>query len=85
MLYSFWVLSRVCPELTVVPPRGGKNFNFPRRFSEGGDTMVTYSDLFQYSLVIIGIVGLIIQIFKNLLTACQVEKINKSKMLNKRG
>ena len=25
--------------------------------------MVTYSDLFQYSLVIIGIVGLIIQIF----------------------
>lgn len=64
MLYSFWVLCRVCPELTVVPPRGGKNFNFPRRFSEGGDTMVTYSDLFQYSLVIIGIVGLIIQIFK---------------------
>ena len=48
-------------------------------------TMVTYSDLFQYSLVIIGIVALIIQIFKNLLTACQVEKINKSKMLNKRG
>jgi hypothetical protein len=27
-------------------------------------TMVTYSDLFQYSLVIIGIVALIIQIFK---------------------
>ena len=26
--------------------------------------MVTYSDLFQYSLVIIGIVALIIQIFK---------------------
>ena len=26
--------------------------------------MVTYSDLFQYSLVIIGIIGLIIQIFK---------------------
>ena len=26
-------------------------------------TMVTYSDLFQYSLVIIGIVALIIQIF----------------------
>lgn len=25
--------------------------------------MVTYSDLFQYSLVIIGIIGLIIQIF----------------------
>ena len=48
--------------------------------------MVTYSDLFQYSLVIIGIVALIIQIFnKNLLTACQVEKMNKSKMLNKRG
>lgn len=28
-------------------------------------TMVTYSDLFQYSLVIIGIVALIIQIFKS--------------------
>ena len=27
-------------------------------------TMVTYRDLFQYSLVIIGIVALIIQIFK---------------------
>ena len=27
-------------------------------------TMVTYSALFQYSLVIIGIVALIIQIFK---------------------
>ena len=27
--------------------------------------MVTYSDLFQYSLVIIGIVALIIQIFNN--------------------
>ena len=27
-------------------------------------TMVTYSDLFQYSLVIIGIVALIIQICK---------------------
>ena len=26
--------------------------------------MVTYSDLFQYSLVIIGIVALIIQIFR---------------------
>ena len=26
--------------------------------------MVTYSDLFQYSLVIIGIVAMIIQIFK---------------------
>ena len=63
MLYSFWVLSRVRPELTVVPPREGKNFNFPRRFSEGVMAMVTYSDLFQYSLVIIGIVALIIQIF----------------------
>ena len=28
-------------------------------------TMVTYSDLFQYSLVIIGIVALIVQIFNN--------------------
>ena len=27
--------------------------------------MVTYSDLFQYSLVIIGIIGLIIQIFNS--------------------
>ena len=27
--------------------------------------MVTYSDLFQYSLVIIGIVALIVQIFNN--------------------
>lgn len=27
-------------------------------------TMVTYSDLFQYTLVILGIIGLIIQIFK---------------------
>ena len=26
--------------------------------------MVTYSDLFQYTLVILGIIGLIIQIFK---------------------
>lgn len=64
MVYSVRVLSRICPELTVEPPRGGKNFNFPRRFSEGVMTMVTYSDLFQYTLVIIGIVGLIIQIFK---------------------
>lgn len=64
MLYSFWVLSRVCPELTVCPPCGGNNFESPRRFSEGVMAMVTYSDLFQYSLVIIGIVALIIQIFK---------------------
>ena len=64
MLYSFWVLSRVCPELTVCPPCGGNDFESPRRFSEGVMAMVTYSDLFQYSLVIIGIVALIIQIFK---------------------
>ena len=47
-----------------LPPCGGNNFESPRRFSEGVMTMVTYSDLFQYSLVIIGIVALIIQIFK---------------------
>lgn len=33
-------------------------------FSKEVMAMVTYSDLFQYSLVIIGIVALIIQIFK---------------------
>lgn len=64
MLYSFWVLSRVCPELTVCPPCGGNDFESPRCFSRGVMCMVTYSDLFQYSLVIIGIIGLIIQIFK---------------------
>ena len=31
---------------------------------EGGDTMVTYSELFSYSLVIIGIIGLVLQITK---------------------
>ena len=57
-------MSRICPELTVCPPCGGKNFESPRRFSRGVITMVTYSDLFQYTLVILGIIGLIIQIFK---------------------
>jgi len=36
----------------------------PFRDSEGGDTMVTYSELFSYTLVIIGIIGLVIQITK---------------------
>ena len=64
MLYSFWVLSRVCPELTVCPRAGVKTSSPPDVFSEGVMAMVTYSDLFQYSLVIIGIVALFIQIFK---------------------
>lgn len=38
--------------------RGAKCFLFPRRLFEGGLLVVTYSDLFQYTLVIIGIVGL---------------------------
>ena len=29
--------------------------------SKGGDDMVTYADLFQYTLVLIGIVALVIQ------------------------
>ena len=52
------------PGTDGLPSCGGNNFESPRRFSEGMMTMVTYSDLFQYSLVIIGIVALIIQIFK---------------------
>ena len=64
MLYSFWVLSRVCPELTVCPRAGVKTSSPPDVFLRGVMAMVTYSDLFQYSLVIIGIVALIIQIFK---------------------
>ena len=52
------------PGTDGLPSCGGNNFESPRRFSEGVMTMVTYSDLFQYSLVIIGIVALIIQIFK---------------------
>ena len=52
------------PGTDGLPSCGGNNFESPRRFSEGVMAMVTYSDLFQYSLVIIGIVALIIQIFK---------------------
>lgn len=39
------------------PSQGGP---FPRK---GGDAMVTYSELFQFSLVILGVVGICIQIF----------------------
>ena len=52
------------PGTDGLPSCGGNDFESPRRFSEGVMAMVTYSDLFQYSLVIIGIVALIIQIFK---------------------
>ena len=51
------------PGTDGLPSCGGNDFESPRRFSEGVMAMVTYSDLFQYSLVIIGIVALIIQIF----------------------
>ena len=36
----------------------------PFRKWEGGDAMVTYSELFSYSLFIIGVIGLVIQITK---------------------
>ena len=39
---------------------GGENF-LPPFLWKGGDGMVTYAELFQYTLVIIGIVALVIQ------------------------
>ena len=56
-------MSRICPELTVCPHAGVITSSPPDVFLRVM-AMVTYSDLFQYSLVIIGIVALIIQIFK---------------------
>ena len=47
----------------LAPPFGG-DFFAPSDFVEGGDAMVTYSELFSYSLVIIGVIGLVIQITK---------------------
>ena len=32
--------------------------------SEGGDVMVTYSDLFQFGILIVGIISLVLQINK---------------------
>ena len=42
MIYNF----RQDDEKTVVPP------------AKGGDDMVTYSDLFQFGILIVGIIGL---------------------------
>ena len=39
---------------------GGENF-LPPFLGKGGDGMVTYAELFQYTLVIISIVALVIQ------------------------
>lgn len=36
----------------------------PLNFGKGGCSMVTYSELFQYTLVIIGIIGLFIAAYK---------------------
>lgn len=46
-----------CRKFTV----GGYVLHSPR---EGGDLMVTYSELFQFCLVLIGFAGLIFQICK---------------------
>ena len=43
----------------VSPPLQGEPF--PRK---GGDVMVTYSDLFQFVIMITGIVGVCYQIFR---------------------
>ena len=43
--------------------RGLLNRPSPKQ-GEGVDTMVTYAELFQFTLVIIGIIGLIVQITK---------------------
>ena len=46
----------------LAPSDGGGILPLP--IKGGGDTMVTYSDLFSYSLVIIGVIGLVLQITK---------------------
>ena len=41
---------------------GGRNFCSSSTTSEGGDGMVTYSDLFQFGILIVGIISLVIQV-----------------------
>ncbi len=46
----------VCP-----PSFGGNFFGCPLLYGKGGCPMVTYSDLIQIGILIVGIIGLIIQ------------------------
>ena len=57
--------ARSCWSQAVGPPffDGGEHFFAPILW-EGGDDMVTYAELFQYTLVLIGIVSLAIQLWK---------------------
>lgn len=59
-------MAECCLDFGGWPPSSGGEILLlpPHLLQEGGGSMVTYAELFQYSLVIIGVIGLIVQIMK---------------------
>ena len=52
------------PVLAVGPPQAGASLLAPVLSAEGGGRMVTYEELFEYTLVILSTISLVIQILK---------------------